>query len=441
VLSLEAFLGGSLFKIAPTPVSVTFGGQLRRESVNQSETQQRGDGALQFIRDRHLSRRVQSGFAELYAPLIDPANHLFGVHRLALTAAARYDDYSDIGSSFNPRFGALWSPAGGVTFRGTFGKSFRPARLDQLIPHFGAAILSVYRDPATNERHVALVISGNPSELSPEKARTWTGGVDLEPKWLPRTKLRATYFRIRYQDRLGSPVFIRNSQNEIATFTGHITADPSPSVVADLANQSSALINDEISFPNLGPLSLSDVDRILDDRLQNIARVNVEGIDLDLDHQIPFGFGTLDLSGQATLFLKYNRQSSASAAPIKVLNTYGNPVDVRFRLGAQLLFANSPLKSLNLFVNHVGDYTDNRSGGAISRIGSWTTVDASAVVGLEKVAPAPFFRNSQIVFSVVNLANQDPPALEPRVFALQAFDSANANPLGRQVQIALTKRW
>ena len=42
--------------------------------------------------------------------------------------AARYDDYSDFGSSTNPKFGLNWSPTDWFKVRGSYGTSFRARR-------------------------------------------------------------------------------------------------------------------------------------------------------------------------------------------------------------------------------------------------------------------------------------------------------------------------
>ena len=41
-----------------------------------------------------------------------------------LSAAGRYDHYSDVGGTFNPKFGATFKPVDWVSIRGSWGKSF-----------------------------------------------------------------------------------------------------------------------------------------------------------------------------------------------------------------------------------------------------------------------------------------------------------------------------
>ena len=57
-----------------------------------------------------------SAYLEIAAPL---------VRGLDLDAAARWDHFSGIGSSINPKFGLTYSPFRALTLRGTYGKGFR----------------------------------------------------------------------------------------------------------------------------------------------------------------------------------------------------------------------------------------------------------------------------------------------------------------------------
>ncbi len=76
---------------------------------------------------------------------------------LRLVAGARFDDYSDFGSTFNPRVGLNWEISKGYAFRFSYGTAFRA-------PSFGETTLV---------NNAALL--GNPS-LSPESIETFELG-------------------------------------------------------------------------------------------------------------------------------------------------------------------------------------------------------------------------------------------------------------------------
>ena len=91
----------------------------------------------------------------LYAQGVFDLKKLFsltwGVENLSFTAGMRYDDYDDIGSSVNPRFGIVYAPTEKLRFKTLYGTAFRA--------------------PSSDE----LYIKNNPA---------WTGNRDLKPEEL-----------------------------------------------------------------------------------------------------------------------------------------------------------------------------------------------------------------------------------------------------------------
>src|SRR4030095_15436130 len=85
-------------------------------------------------RDTVNSRKLYSGFAELFVPLFGPDNARPGLRRLDLSGAVRYDHYSDFGSTTNPKVGITYSPFQNLTLRGSWGTSFRAPTLSETNP-------------------------------------------------------------------------------------------------------------------------------------------------------------------------------------------------------------------------------------------------------------------------------------------------------------------
>lgn len=55
-----------------------------------------------------------------------------GVKNLTLTMGGRYDDYDDVGSSTNPRFGIVYAPTEKLWFKALYGKAFRAPSLMEM---------------------------------------------------------------------------------------------------------------------------------------------------------------------------------------------------------------------------------------------------------------------------------------------------------------------
>ena len=70
----------------------------------------------------NLSRNVKSAFGEVVVPIFGGDNATGGVQELTVSAAGRVDDYSDVGSTFNPRFGLTWKPVDWITLRDSANK-------------------------------------------------------------------------------------------------------------------------------------------------------------------------------------------------------------------------------------------------------------------------------------------------------------------------------
>jgi iron complex outermembrane receptor protein len=67
---------------------------------------------------------VKSGFVELLVPIIGEGNALPLVQALDLNLSGRYDNYSDFGSTKNPKIAVNWTMTDGVKLRGNWAKSF-----------------------------------------------------------------------------------------------------------------------------------------------------------------------------------------------------------------------------------------------------------------------------------------------------------------------------
>ncbi len=95
-----------------------------------------------------------------------------------LTAGIRYDDYSDFGTTFNPRLAVVWQTTANFTSKLLYGQAFR-----------APAFVELYQ---TNNP-VAL---GNP-DLKPETIETWELAVDYRPQENLRFALNLFNYQIK----------------------------------------------------------------------------------------------------------------------------------------------------------------------------------------------------------------------------------------------------
>jgi outer membrane receptor protein involved in Fe transport len=421
VLEFDAKADGPLFSAPGGLARLAIGGQFRHESYEST-----GDA---FATTGALDRDVWAAFGELFVPIFGQENERPGLYRLELTLAGRLDDYSDFGSSFNPKVGMLWSPVRGLHLRGTWARSFRAPLLSELdeTPN-GAQILPLPDPTSPAGASIAAVIVGNNSALGPERSTSWTLGFDLAPPSLPGLDFGVTYFNFDFTDRIATPVpntaLFTVLQNE-NLYAEAIVRNPTPAAV------DAAL--DGLFIVNPGGFPLSAVQVILDNRIGNIASRKQDGIDVIGSYTFQAASSRFVLSANAT-YLFSIRDRLTSTAPIQDrLDVVFNPVDFRLRTGAT--WSRSAL-SASLFVNYTDGYRDTRTAPTTA-VSSWTTVDATLRYRRD---PGPGVLDGlTIALQVQNLFDEDPPFVANQLGL--NFDATNASARGRFVALQVIKEW
>ena len=161
---------------------------------------------------------------------------------LELSGAARYSNYSTIGSTFTWNLGGLYAPSKDILFRGTYAVAVRAPNINELFnPAQGAFFrpndpcdagnLVEADDPALRQANCTAFfqaigfdptigtgtysyvdpltarfsgsISGNP-DLQEETATTWTVGAQLTPTFIPGLVVSVDYYNIELEDAINA---------------------------------------------------------------------------------------------------------------------------------------------------------------------------------------------------------------------------------------------
>lgn len=289
--AVDAVLNGKVLATQAGPVSVALGGTYRKQDLDQDSLLQ-GGGMI----DREVMRRdVSSGFAELYIPIVGASNELPLAKSLALSAALRYDDYSDFGSTTNPRVGVQWSPTSQLGLRASYSESFRAPNGGELLT-VGNRLLFIFpvADPAGGQDPIpALVQVGSKDDIGPERARMIEFGVDYTPEFAPGLTLNADYYRIRYIDRIVLLSFEANalSRPEVyGSLISPIGSDADAQAFIDTA------IADGFQYFDLFGTGATNVRNVIDIRQQNAAHVEQSGIDVRAAYRTAFQSGAFSTS-------------------------------------------------------------------------------------------------------------------------------------------------
>jgi outer membrane receptor protein involved in Fe transport len=388
-------------------------------------------------------RGVTSVFGEVVMPVVGAANRMPGIESLVATGAVRYDRYSDFGSTVNPKVGIAWELTPALLVRGTYGTSFRAPVFQDLTAQTVGTTVSYFPDPRStlpSGRTVTMLLNGGDPDLGPERADTWTAGIEIKPDWLQGLAVGLNYYNIRYRDRIdrGGPANISTIFLREAPFAAIITRNPSRARIdeAIALGRAGAQYTVFRAGPFGVPAALSEFDTtaIVDNRTRNNASTFQDGIDLDARYDFDVGDNRIGLSIAGQYILNGTRQVTATSPDAQAINLSFLPVDLKFRTGANFSRGGWTAAA---FVNYTGGYTD-LSNTADSDVEAWTTVDLDVRYAVP-ASDATFLGNTSFALSIQNLLDADPPFVVTN-FGI-GFDPVNANPLGRFASFTVTKKW
>ncbi len=401
-------------------------------------------------------RTVSAVFGELFIPVFGAANSAPGLRRLEFNISARLDDYSDFGSSINPKFAALWSPFTGLRIRGSYGTSFNPPDLGIIGEPGGGVNALPGANPAAGGPTIPFLVLANTAipNLGPERSRSYTFGAEYEAALGPhRLSFSVGYYNIRYRDRIGSvptpsglaslldvPAFRSLYPSEI--FTERPSETAVRGVIQDVVDRGGRY-TDVIGLFTGTPADLSNIDFIIDLRTRNLARVNIEGIDLNANADFHIVHGTISAFANASHIIDYTARASELSPEIPSFNRIFLPVDLRIRGG--ISWRNGGFGA-GATINFTDSYRDDRVGFE-GKVDSWTTVDLNLSYQFAAQGRS-VLNNTRFAVSVINLLDQSPPFVASdgltatgSGFSVSYFDAANADPMGRFVSFRLTKAW
>ncbi|MFN2476872.1 MAG: TonB-dependent receptor domain-containing protein [Chthoniobacterales bacterium] len=191
-----------LFTLPAGGIGFAFGGQFRRESLEENPDRLNvigdiaGNSAKAAARGGRKSYAI---FAETTVPIFSSQNAITGFHALDVTAAVRYEEFRNNNTNVTvPKFGARWQPFDdSLTVRATWGKGFREPSLEEL---FSAPISDIQasNDPMNGgafEPETQTLIQST-RNLQPEDSETFSTGLVYSPKFVPGLTFSADVWQI-----------------------------------------------------------------------------------------------------------------------------------------------------------------------------------------------------------------------------------------------------
>lgn len=390
-------------------LAVAFGIEGRREKLNDQEfelSRQALSTGHENSQSAGGNRNVHAVYAEAIIPVMN---------NLETQLAARYDTYSDFGSTFNPKISFKFTPIKQVMFRGSGSTGFRAPTLYNLYqPKQTTNTQSKYSDPFLCPNGVLVpgapssacvkkqvdIQSGGTTDLKPETSSSVSFGLVVEP--VPSVTLSADMWWTRIKNQIGSL--------------------PESTIMGNLGKYGSRLVAKAD-----GSL---DYIQALD---QNLGNVNAAGTDLFAMWRLPrTSFGNFNVSVNSTYMSKYLYQNEIGGEYINNISRYADNGPV-FRWKTELnLGWNYGAWSSTIGQSYVSGYDDmyTNDDGSVHHINGYGLWNASVSYDWRKTL--------NVTLGMRNMFDKKPPYSNQDQRFQTGYDPRYTDILGRTVFLNLT---
>ncbi|TPG21717.1 TonB-dependent receptor [Sphingomonas koreensis] len=470
IADVRAKFDGDLFNLPGGALRFALGAEYTRYTLHQDITRPNNTGPAtngSSTLNLDYNRDVKSAYAEVLVPLVGADMGVPLMESLQLDLSGRYDHYSDFGSTTNPKAALDWVVTHGLKLRANYAESFVAPSLTSIgsgggitgesgYSQFGQGVVTIPVDrfpgviglpgcPAgSTECQVGsstvtgLLINGGNADLKPQTGQTWSVGADFTPAFVHGLHMSVTYWTNKLKGGVTSPTSAlainSPSLNYLFNFyPGGATQAQIQQAVGDL--------------PQTGAIPGTTY-FIYDFRQQNVLNLNISGIDADASYRFTAGFGSVNVGGSWSHFLKFDQQVGAGSPTFTVLNTVGFNTTFpsiqdqgRFNVGVD-----AGNFSVEAFVNYTGGFrnyggstvtpVDRDAGGYPTghggdKVRSYTTVDLHVGYRLPPFIAGHDDARPQLYIDVNNLLDQEPPFYN----SAAGYTSFSGNPIGRIVSL------
>ena len=348
-------------------------------------------------------RDITAVFSELQIPITST---------LEAQLAARYDDYSDFGDTFNPKVGLRWEPLKQLMFRSTYSTGFRAPSLYEInAPQSQTYTGAKYDDPVLCPGGVATSpqyqtecntqfkrMQGGNSELQPEESTTFTAGFVFEP--LKNLVLAVDYYNIEIENLIG--------------LTGETSIFEDPTKYADRFVRDA---DGRIQYINT--------------TLMNTGGIKTEGIDISLDYLTPmtstgrFGFGI-----NGTYVIKNDYQEEKDGDWEGLVGVYDDPAVLRWKHTANINWSYEDWKLVfeqQFFRGYHDQNATGEEGFDNHKVPDYTLYN---IAGTYKG-----FKNLTLTGGIKNLFDEEPAASNVLDNFQYGYDPRYSDPTGRTFYI------
>ncbi|MEI4507317.1 TonB-dependent receptor [Sphingopyxis sp. CCNWLW253] len=440
-------------------------------------------------------RTVWSAFGEVYVPFVGEEMNVPLIKSFVVNAAVRYDDYSDVGQTTNPKFGATWEVNDFLTLYGSWGTSYTAPTLADLNPsaYVSGTVTNLIQPYNAGQAtaagrlaqvdlrfspisflpeafcgniipgqcvipNMALLFGANPN-IRPQTSTNWTLGAELKPGGGFRASIN--YYNIDFKNRVVFPLTLqkflegRDPGSTPPTYRGYEQfvipiSNPATCSNADLSTADPTL-QGYLSRPIYGSTSgvgalaafpnFCGIKGLIDSRFINLGRTRTEGLDVDLSWMGTAGEVSLNATASANVILR-NDESIGPGAPVESrINLINTPIKWRGRAGVGAAYRGF---TTTLFANYLGSFTNDDNRDPVFgqktpipvKIPSYTTFDLNLGYSTDfKGRDAGILKGLRGSITILNLFDKDPQTV---VNGFGSYYAGRGTPFGRSVSLQVT---
>ncbi|WP_372760278.1 TonB-dependent receptor [Pseudoalteromonas sp.] len=404
--SFDANISGEAFSFGDDVVMMAAGIEYREEDVSDIPDDQFRRGLIFGTEavSAAASRDQYAAYVEFSIPLADT---------LELQLAGRHDDYSDFGTTTNPKVALRWAPSDEITVRGSWAQGFRAPSLAQVglgPSEKSQFFIDTYRCEQTGLDCDALdyniQFSGN-ADLQPEESESWNVGFI----WAPTAEfgLSIDVWSITQDNKIDEQEF-------------------GPIYAAECDSQNSTVC---VRLPPTNGESLGSIQKIYS-TFENVSSQEVSGIDFSANYN-----HSLDDLGLLKFNLEWAYQDKFEKDGRDYSGEYGYP-EHRWIFSTNWEFGDF---NTNMNISYVGEFEDTPDidfdGNLDFDSNQSRMVDSQVLVDLQTAYRIS--DSAKVSLGINNLFDEAPPfAIGDGDSDLYGYASGVHNPRGRYIYTKVT---
>ena len=388
-------------------MAVAVGTEIRRETadfnVNRAIASQASSSGLSGSLSKSGSRNIEALFSELNLPF---------TKELEMQLAARYDRYSDVGHTTNPKIGLRYQPMPQLLVRASASTGFRaPTLFEKNGPPSRNDTNDSYSDPilcpggkpqpgSNPLRDCDLQqfkLQGGNMNLKPEKSKSFSFGAVVEP--IPSVTFAADYWNIHLKDK--------------------IAALPEQTIYGNYARYKALFLRNPDGSPNA-----------IEDFLNNLGEVKTDGVDVSLTLRLPrTSVGNFNVTVDGTYVHKYDYQNERNGEFIRNVGRYADMAPVfRWQHTAALNWSSGPWGA-TLSQSFKSAYEDQNQVDPEFK----HKVEAYSLLNLSGSYSG--IKGLTLTAGLKNLLDEQPPFSNQGTLFQKGYDPRFSDPIGRSVYL------